>query len=171
MQNPRLKDIIGPLKNVINTALPLVQTPRLHNALYRELGIDMLYLRLWAPSFGNFWLEVVESGSLEVLGLPWKGLSVTAPHKAAALAIAGATSPLADRVGGANTLVHNGEVWEAESTDPAGVIGALRAHGVELEGRRTAVLGAGGAGRAAAVALEVAGAHVSLVNRSGPRGR
>lgn len=32
MKSPKLKDIIGPLKNVINTALPLVQTPALHEA-------------------------------------------------------------------------------------------------------------------------------------------
>ncbi|MGL3107039.1 AAA family ATPase [Bradyrhizobium sp. BR 1432] len=32
MKSPKLKDIIGPLKNVINTALPLVQTPSLHEA-------------------------------------------------------------------------------------------------------------------------------------------
>ena len=166
---PRLRAATA-LCGVVGDPVEHSLSPRLHNALYRELGVDMVYLPIWAPSFGSFWLEVVESGSLEVLGLPWKGLSVTAPHKPAALAVAGATSPLADRIGGANTLVHNGEVWEAESTDPAGVTGALRARGVELEGRRVAVLGAGGAGRAAAVALEVAGSRVSLVNRGGTRG-
>ncbi|SFJ32568.1 AAA family ATPase [Bradyrhizobium sp. cf659] len=32
MKSPKLKEIIGPLKNVINAALPLVQTPPLHEA-------------------------------------------------------------------------------------------------------------------------------------------
>jgi hypothetical protein len=32
MKSPKLKDIIGPLKNAINTALPLVQKPVLHDA-------------------------------------------------------------------------------------------------------------------------------------------
>jgi ATP-dependent Lon protease len=32
MKSQKLKDIIGPLKSVINTALPLVQTPALHDA-------------------------------------------------------------------------------------------------------------------------------------------
>lgn len=146
-------------------------SPRLHNALYRALGIDLLYLPLWVPSFADFWLEVVESGSLEVLGSPWKAFSVTAPHKSAALAVAAASSPLAERVGGANTLVHNGQVWEAESTDPAGVISPLRARGIDLAGKRAAVLGAGGAGRAAAVGLAQAGAAVTLVNRGAARGR
>jgi ATP-dependent Lon protease len=32
MRNTKLKDILGPLKNVINTALPLVEVPPLHDA-------------------------------------------------------------------------------------------------------------------------------------------
>src|SRR6266404_3404011 len=39
MKNPKLKDILGPLKSVINTALPLVKVPPLHeirNALVFE---------------------------------------------------------------------------------------------------------------------------------------
>jgi ATP-dependent Lon protease len=39
MKNPKLKDILGPLKSVINAALPLVQVPPLHvvrNALVFE---------------------------------------------------------------------------------------------------------------------------------------
>ena len=159
------------LCGVIGDPIEQSLSPRLHNALYRALGVPMLYLPLWVPSFGDFWLEVVESGSLDVLELPWKGFSVTAPHKAAALAVAGAASPLAERIGGANTLIHTGDVWEAESTDPAGVVEPLLALGVAIAGARAAVVGAGGAGRAAAVGLEQAGARVVLVNRGAERGR
>lgn len=140
-------------------------SPRLHNALYRALGIARAYLPFEVDSFGDFWLEVVESGSLDVLGFPLTGLSITAPFKNAALAVAGATSPLVERVGGANTLVKNGNVWEAESTDPEGVVAALLRAGVPLLGRRAAVIGAGGAGRAAVEGLRLAGAEVTLVNR------
>ncbi len=146
-------------------------SPRLHNAAYRALGLPRLYLPFHVESFGDFWLEIVESGSLDILGLPLRGLSVTAPFKEAALAMAGATSPLAERVQSANTLLLNDGVWEAETTDPEGVVGALRARGVDPQGRRAAVVGAGGAGRAAAAGLAQAGAEVTLVNRSVERGR
>lgn len=146
-------------------------SPRIHNAAYRALGLARLYLPFHVESFADFWLEVVESGSLDVLGLPLRGLSVTSPFKSAALAVAGASSPLADRVQGANTLLLHEGVWEAETTDPAGVVDALRARGVEPKGRRAAVLGAGGAGRAAVAGLIAAGAAVTLVNRSVARGR
>lgn len=167
---PELRPVAG-LCGVVGDPIEQSLSPRLHNALYRALDVPFLYVPLWVPSFGDFWLEVVESGSLDVLGMPWKGFSVTAPHKAAALAVAGAASPLAERIGGANTLVHTGDVWEAESTDPIGVVAPLAARGVALAGRRAAVLGAGGAGRAAAVGLEQAGARVVLVNRGAARGR
>ena len=146
-------------------------SPRLHNAAYRALGLPHLYLPFHVESFGDFWLEIVESGSLDVLGLPLRGLSVTAPFKEAALAMAGATSPLAERVQSANTLLLQHGVWEAETTDPEGVVRALRSRGVELHGRRAAVVGAGGAGRAAAAGLRQEGADVTLVNRSAGRGR
>jgi 3-dehydroquinate dehydratase/shikimate dehydrogenase len=146
-------------------------SPRLHNAAYRALGLARLYLPFYVESFGDFWLEVVEGSGLEALGFPLRGLSVTAPFKEAALAVAGVSSPLAERVGAANTLVLSGSVWEAETTDPDGVVGALRAAGLEPRGRRAAVVGAGGAGRAAAEGLRQAGAAVTLVHRDVERGR
>ena len=146
-------------------------SPRLHNAAYRALGIPAVYLAFHAASLGDFWLEVVESPALESLDLPIRGLSVTAPHKSAALAIGGAASPLAERIGAANTLVWNDGVWEAESTDPEGIVLPLAGRGVRLDGAPAAVVGAGGAGRAVAVGLLKAGARVTIANRGGERGR
>ncbi len=145
-------------------------SPRLHNGAYRELGIPALYLGFDAPAFGDFWLEVIEEGGLDSLGLPIQGLSITAPHKAAALAVAGAESPLAGLIGAANTLVLRAGVWEAECTDPEGVVEPLRQRGIDVAGRTAAVIGAGGGGRSAAVGLHRAGASVTLFNRDPERG-
>ena len=64
------------------------------------------------------------------------------------------SSPLADSIEAANTLVRCEGVWEAETTDPDGVVEALLKRGVDLKDRPVAVVGAGGAGRAAAVGLK-----------------
>jgi 3-dehydroquinate dehydratase/shikimate dehydrogenase len=146
-------------------------SPRLHNGLYQELGYEALYLTFQVDEFGPFWLEMVEGGILERFGMPLTGLSVTMPHKEIALAVAGASSPLAARIGAANTLIHRQGVWEAETTDPEGVTRALEQRGIELEGRAALVVGAGGAGRSAAVGLDQAGATVELANRTAERGR
>lgn len=145
-------------------------SPRLHNTCYDALGFKAIYVPFPVEVFGDFWLDLVERRSLEVLGFPLRGLSVTAPFKQVALAVSGATSPLAERIGSANTLVRRGFVWEAETTDALGVIGPLRAAGAGLVGARCAVLGAGGAGRAAAFALSESGGRVTLVNRGTERG-
>ncbi len=145
-------------------------SPRLHNAAYRALNIPALYLPFHAESFGELWLEVVENEVLQQIGFPIRGLSVTTPHKEAALAVAAAVSPRAERIGAANTLVWNQGVWEGESTDPDGVVLPLRERGIDLTSRRAAVVGTGGAGRSAAEGLSAAGARVTLVNRGIERG-
>lgn len=161
---------VSALYGIVGNPVSHSLSPRLHNGAYRALGLPFLYLPFHAASFGDFWLEVVESGVLETLGLPLRGLSVTSPWKAAALAVAGAESPRAERIGAANTLVCHDGVWEAESTDPEGVVLPLRARGIDPAGRRAAVVGAGGAGRSAALGLAQAGAAVTLVNRGAERG-
>ncbi len=152
---------------------PVIESlsPLLHNGCYRKQGLPLLYLPFEVERFGDFWLDLVESGSLEVLGFRLVGLSVTAPFKEIALAVSGAASPLAERIGAANTLVRREQVWEAESTDPEGIARPLRARGLAVQGLEAAVLGAGGAGRAAAFALAREGARVTLVNRGVERGR
>lgn len=146
-------------------------SPRLHNAAYRDLGIPATYLPFEADSLGDFWLDVIETDLFQRLGRPLHGLSVTVPFKRAALAVAGVVSPLVECVGAANTLIYNDGVWEAEITDPAGVLGTLEEHGVELEGTAAAVIGAGGAGRSAAFILAKHGAEVTVVNRTTIRGK
>jgi 3-dehydroquinate dehydratase/shikimate dehydrogenase len=145
-------------------------SPRLHNAAYRAFGIEALYVPFEVDHFGDFWLEVVESDLLARIGLPLVGLSVTTPHKEVAYTVAGAASPLAHGLQAVNTLVQRRGVWEGESTDAEGVVGALAARGVAPRGRRAVVIGCGGAGRAAAVGLAQAGARVAIANRGPERG-
>lgn len=163
---PPVETLFGILGNPVSHSL----SPRLHNAAYAELGIPAFYLPFHTDAFGDFWLEVVESGVLEALGFPLRGFSVTAPFKEAALAVAGAESPLVTLIGAANTLVWNQGVWEAEATDPDGVVLPLVDRGIALEGMPVAVVGAGGAGRSAVAGLARAGAKVVLFNRDSRRG-
>ena len=163
---PPVERIFGVVGNPVAHSL----SPRLHNTAYRALGLPALYLPFHVESFGDFWLEVVEEGVFEQIGMPLHGLSVTTPHKEAALAVAAAASPRAELIGAANTLVSNDGVWEAESTDPEGVVLPLQARGIDLAERRAVVVGAGGAGRAAAEGLMVAGAQVTVANRDPERG-
>ncbi len=164
---PPVQALFGIVGNPVTHSL----SPRIHNTAYRALGLPAAYLPFHTESFGDLWLEVVESGVLETLGLPIRGLSVTAPFKESALAVAGAESPLAGLIGAANTLVCNQGVWEAEATDPDGVVLPLKDRGIQIEGIEAAVVGAGGAGRSAAEGLARAGARVTIFNRDPERGK
>jgi 3-dehydroquinate dehydratase/shikimate dehydrogenase len=146
-------------------------SPRLHNAAYRVLGLPALYLPFSVPSFSDFWHRVVEGGPLAEWGMRIGGFSLAAPHKEAALTAATRASPIARRAGAANVLARSRRGWHADTADCDGVLLPLRARGIGVQARRVAVIGCGGAGRAAAATLARRGAAVTLVNRTENHGR
>jgi shikimate dehydrogenase len=73
----------------------------------------------------------------------------------------------ATRAGAANTLTRVGEEWHGDNTDGAGLVRDLtERHALDLRGRRTLLLGAGGAAHGVAPALLDAGiGELFIVNR------
>jgi 3-dehydroquinate dehydratase / shikimate dehydrogenase len=145
-------------------------SPRLHNACYRAAGVPAVFLPFTVEAFGPFWDELVASGALERLGLPLGGLTVSSPNKEMAVAAVSAVAPAARRAGSANLVYRRGSHWVGDTTDPAGVLETLGRRGIAVAGRRAAVVGCGGSGRAIASALARAGANVVLSNRGRVRG-
>lgn len=137
------------------------RSPQMHEAAYRELGIDAVYQRLPLPSelFAETVRALPQSG--------FRGINVTIPHKQAAATLADTRSEAVQAIGAANTLIFNDGQIAAENTDAPGLIAAL---GGELGGREVLVLGAGGTARAAVWALKDAGAVVTVHNRTTARG-
>jgi 3-dehydroquinate dehydratase/shikimate dehydrogenase len=143
-------------------------SPKLHNAAYRALGYPGLFLPFRVESFAEFWREVVESQALDQIGIPLQGLTVASPNKELAAMLATGRSRAARHSASANLVFRQGRAWSATTTDPAGVIVNLGRG--SIVGRRAAVVGCGGSGRAIAWALSRTGAIVTLVNRGGERG-
>lgn len=136
-------------------------SPALHSAAYTELGLDYRYdaVRVADGTLGEF---------LAGLGPEWLGLSVTMPHKKAALAAADVVEPLAATVGAANTLLPQaGGLLVAANTDVYGVAEAIRetrrAAGAAARISSAVVLGAGGTAAAALAALAELGATSPIV--------
>ncbi len=136
-------------------------SPVLHGAAYRTLGLDgWSYDAIDVPD-GEL------AAWLSGCGPEWAGLSVTMPHKKAALALADVTDPLAATVGAANTLVLQGagagRLVVAANTDVHGVAQAVR----EVRGADPAtsavVLGAGGTAAAGLAALAELGVTSPVV--------
>ena len=145
-------------------------SPRLHNAAYRALGHRALYLPFEVDTFEAFWREIVEDETLAAMGFPIGGLTVVSPFKAAAQQIIRERSPVTQRAVSSNLYLRKNGIWIADTTDAAGILTTLGRRGVEVQGRRVAIIGCGGSGRAMAAALDEAGARVTLVNRGLERG-
>jgi 3-dehydroquinate dehydratase/shikimate dehydrogenase len=145
-------------------------SPRLHNAAFRAIGRAALYIPFHVPSFRDFWVEIVESGAFDELGLPLRTICVVSPNKEIAVSAAGDKTPVVRRACSTNFFVRHNGSWTADTTDPEGVMLALRDHGVKPANQKVAVVGCGGSGRAVAAALQLAGADVTLVNRGFDRG-
>jgi len=99
------------------------------------------------------------------------GANVTLPLKEAAYALAASLSPRAQRAGAVNTLIRQGEGWHGDNTDGVGFVRNLtERYGLDLRGRRTLLIGAGGAARGVAPALLEAGIdELYIVNRTSAR--
>lgn len=155
-----------PIAGVAGRPIGQSLSPLIHGAWIAAAGLDGRYDAFEPEDEAEFARLAgrVRSGDLT-------GLNVTAPFKEAAFAIADAVSGTARRCGSVNLLVRrDGGLW-GDSTDGRGLLAALaeQAPGLALAGAPVAMLGAGGAARAAVAALIEAGALVTVVNRSRDR--
>jgi shikimate dehydrogenase len=138
----------------------------MHNAAFTELGLDWVYLAFEVAPGG---VPAAFAGA-RALGIG--GLSVTIPHKAAALEEVDEATAVAQAVGAVNTVVarDDGRLL-GDNTDGAGFLASLSDEGFDPAGRVCLVVGAGGAARAVVHALAGAGAaEVMVANRTPDRG-
>lgn len=98
-----------------------------------------------------------------------RGLNVTIPHKTAALDLCSQLSEEAEATRAVNVLVLDEGKIAGSNTDVYGVVQAVRDLGIELADCAALVIGAGGAGRAAAYGLGREGCAVSVANRTAER--
>jgi len=154
-------DVFGLVGNPVDHS----PSPVMHEAAYDALRMDARYAT-FEPAADD--LDAAVEGAA-ALGI--RGLNVTVPYKETVLDLVDPDETAA-RIGAVNTVDFSGERPTGHNTDAAGVRRAFAHHDVPLAGRTAVVVGAGGAGRAAAFALADAGAAgVRIVNRTVPRAR
>lgn len=140
-------------------------SPRIHAAFARQFGIELEYRAIEATveDFVAHLAEFAEKGG--------RGANVTMPLKQHAARLCLSVSDRARRSDSVNTLIRDGNGWRGDSTDGSGLIRDLaERHRIDVRGRRTLLLGAGGAARAVAFALLDAGiAELTIANRTPER--
>ncbi len=133
-------------------------SPLMHNTAFRREVVNAVMLPLKPRSLDDL-LRVVRE-------LPLAGVAVTMPLKQEVLPHLANMDPQTARIGACNTLRMgaDGKLY-GFNTDVSGVVRPLEKR-LALKGARVAVLGAGGASRAAVFGLVEQGAEVFVVNRT-----
>ncbi len=138
-------------------------SPLMHNTAFRKENVNAVLLPLKVRALSDLLTLARE--------LPLAGLAVTMPLKQEILPhlanpVVGKSIPLTTKFGACNTLRigADGKIV-GFNTDVDGVVRPLEKR-LKLKGARIAVLGAGGAARAAVFGLVDQGAEVFIVNRT-----
>jgi shikimate dehydrogenase len=147
---------------------PVAENPTgvMQEAAFAALGLNWRYLTVEVRP------EALPQAIAGLRAFGMQGVNLTIPHKVAVLPLLDEISPDAALIGAVNTVRRRGERLIGENTDGKGFLRGLREEaGLDPQGRRFAVLGAGGAARAIAVELALAGAgEIILLNRTPARG-
>ncbi len=132
-------------------------SPAMQNAAFAALGIDCHYEPREINAAGLAAAIAELRADERILGA-----NVTIPHKESVMALLDELDPLAARIGAVNTISRQGARLKGSNTDVVGFQRALseqfpspaRGGGQGGGHRRVAIIGAGGAARAVAAALQ-----------------
>lgn len=140
------------------------RSPHIFNSLFREIEMDAIYMRLAAENSAEA-LKTAKAMNLA-------GLNVTSPYKEEMIKILDEVDDQALEVDAVNCIVNQNNGFIGYNTDATGAARALETNDIKPKNKRAAILGAGGAARAAAYGLLKAGAEkVVLLNRSEERAK
>jgi 3-dehydroquinate dehydratase / shikimate dehydrogenase len=148
-------------------------SPAIHNAAFRQLGLNKVMAPFLVPAGGleTFFKE------LEWLGI--KGFSVTIPHKVDVIKFLAHKENSVERTGSCNTVVKNEEgAWTGYNTDYRAAMDSLEAAlgkgddpnaASPLMDKQVLILGAGGVARSMAFGVTRRGATATITNRHDER--
>lgn len=145
-------------------------SPQMHNAAFKASDSNAVYVPFAVRHLAEFVRRMVRPRTRE---LDWnlRGLGVTAPHKTAIIKHLDSVEPSAAEIGAVNTVVIDDEGLRGFNTDVTAFVKTLSERMGTLRGLRCAVIGAGGAARAALWGLQRAGAQATVFARAADNAR
>lgn len=137
-------------------------SPQMHNAAFKELGLDYAYLPFHVKD--NQLKNAVES----IRALNLRGVNVTVPHKEEVMQYLDELDEQAEHIGSVNTIVNNDGVLTGYNTDGRGYIQSLEEEtGINLKDMDIMIIGAGGSARSIISALITKEPkEITIVNRT-----
>src|SRR5689334_4248710 len=145
-------------------------SPRIHNGWFAAEGLNGVYLPLEVKDVHSFLTRMVHPRTRE---LSWnlRGLSVTAPHKQTVMEHLDWINPVAEEIGAVNTILVQTDRLLGFNTDAPGFLVPLVEKFESWPDRRVAIIGAGGAARAAIWALQKLRTDITIFARDVSHGR
>ncbi len=137
------------------------KSPVIQGAMLGALGLDIQYTAhvVRRGELPDYLRRARENGVT--------GFNATMPHKEDLIPLLDEIDPAAKALGAANTVCLRNGKWVGFNTDGGGAVAALKNANMDPDGLTVALLGAGGAAKAVALALSQAGAErVFVCNRT-----
>jgi len=135
------------------------RSPEMFNRLFKNT--ENIYTRFSS----NNPKEIIKI--IKDLGI--SGLNITTPLKEVIIEYIDYSSDDVVRTKAVNTIVYRDGALYGYNTDPAGVSNSILKKGINVRGKKSVVIGSGGAGRAAVCGLQDLGSKVYLTNRTGKK--
>ena len=144
---------------VIGDPIEHTLSPTMHNAAFNHLKLDFIFLAFRVKA------AQLENAMRGMRGLGIRGLNVTMPDKNAVIKYLDVVDPTVKFLGSANTILNDDGRLLGFNTDGVGALKALRENGVELDGKKLLLLGAGGAAKAIAFSIAKEVGELVILNR------
>ena len=148
-------------------AMPAAENPTVAmvEAAYRHHGLDWRYINCEVPP------EKLADAVKGARAMGWAGFNCSLPHKVEVIQYLDGLGVSAEVIGAVNCAVRRDGKFIGENTDGKGFLQSLH-EVINPEGLRAVMFGAGGAARACAVEMALAGlSHITIVNRDAKRGQ
>ena len=140
-------------------------SPTIHNAAYRQLGLECTYIAYRIPK-GQLDVEIDSLKKIKI-----SGFNVTIPHKINVMEYLDELDENCKTIGACNTVINDDGNLKGYNTDMDGFLEPIKNRNITIQNSNILLFGAGGAARAiiAGLAKEKA-RHVTIVNRTTEHG-
>ena len=148
-------------------AMPAAENPTVAmvEAAYHHHGLDWRYINCEVPP------EKLGDAVKGARAMGWAGFNCSLPHKVEVIQYLDGLGASAEVIGAVNCAVRRDGKFIGENTDGKGFLQSLMAV-ISPKGLNAVMFGAGGAARACAVEMALAGlSHITIVNRDAKRGQ
>ncbi len=143
------------LTAVVGKPIRHSMSPVIHNAIYRDLGIDAVLLAFESTS--------IEEVMTAMRALPIHMGAFTIPMKQVVMPFLDSISDEATAIGAVNTVINDGGKLHGYNTDIVGIRASLQPE--EMKGKNALLVGAGGVAQPVAYHLNKSGAKMYCTNR------